>query len=95
LSTLGGGYRSVLEKYKEHLQAAAEESVHIPIPLVVVGIGDHIAITVIVEDGVEEREDEGFEHRALPRGQVGQERGQMLEALRTWLEQVKVRGELG
>jgi hypothetical protein len=57
LSNLRGGYRSILEEYKERLQAAAEESVNIPIPLVVVGIGNHVAITVIVEDGVEERED--------------------------------------
>ena len=57
MSNLRGGYRSILEEYKERLQAAAEESVNIPIPLVVVGIGNHVAITVIVEDGVEERED--------------------------------------
>ena len=57
MSNLRGGYRSILEEYKERLQAAAEESVYIPIPLVVVGIGDHVAITVIVENGVEERKD--------------------------------------
>jgi hypothetical protein len=90
LSTLGGGDRSILEKDQEGLQAAAEKSVNIAIPLVVVGIGDHVAIAVIVEDGVEERKDEGFKHRALSRGQVGQEGGQMLEALRIRLEHGKV-----
>ena len=73
-----------MHKHEQDLEAAPEESVDVFVSLVIIGIGNHIAIAVIVENRVEKREDQGFYHGTRARGQVRQEGGKMLQVLCVW-----------
>jgi hypothetical protein len=57
LSRLSFLYRLVLQHYQQDFEAAPEKPVHVPVSLEVVHIGDHVSITVVVENGVEQRKD--------------------------------------